>query len=111
MEPDGKVARIWRGWTTPENADAYQEVAEVKVFPAILDRGIPGLLGAQLMRSEDVVDGEVEFTTVIWFDSIDSVKAFMGDDYRRAHLPEEARAVLRRFESEARHFRLMAEFG
>lgn len=111
VESVGSVARVWRGWTTLENADAYQAVAEGKVFPDIMSRGIPGLLGAQLLRAEDVVDGEVEFTSVIWFDSLDSVRDFMGEDYRRAHLPEEARAVLQRFEPEAKHFHLFAQFG
>lgn len=110
VETIGNVARVWRGWTTPEHADAYQAVAEGEVFPAIMARGIPGLLGAQLLRADDVVDGEVEFTSVIWFDSLDSVRGFMGEDYRRAHLPDSALAVLERFETEATHFHLFAEF-
>ena len=105
------VARIWRGWTTVENADAYQAVAEQEVFPAIIARGIPGLRRAQLTRAEEAAGDEVEFTTIIWFDSLDSVKSFMGEDYRRAHVPESARAVLKRFESEARHFHVVGEFG
>lgn len=111
METGPPVARIWRGWTTVENADAYQAVAEGEVFPAIVDRTIPGLLRAQVMRADDVVNGEIEFTTIIWFDSLDSVRNFMGEDYRRAHLPDSARAVLARFESEAKHFHLVGEFA
>lgn len=110
MTTSAPVARVWRGWTTIENADAYQAVAEEEVFPAIIDRGIPGLISAQVMRADDVVDGEVEFTTVIWFDSLDSVRNLMGEDYRQAHMPENARVVLKRFESEAKHFHLVAEF-
>lgn len=110
MEAKGTVARIWRGWTTVENADAYQAVAENEVFPAIIQRDIPGLLGAQLMRADDVVDGEVEFTTIIWFESLASVKDFMGEDYRRAHMPDHARAVLKRFEAEASHFDVVGVF-
>lgn len=110
MQPGAGVARVWRGWTTVENADAYQAVAEGEVFPAIMRRGIPGLLGAHLMRADDVVDGEVEFTTIIWFDGLDSVKGLMGEDYRRAHLPERARAVLQRFDAEAHHFHVTGRF-
>ena len=105
------VARIWRGWATVDNADAYQAVVDGEVMPAIMDRQIPGLLGAHIMRSEDIVDGEVEFTTIIWFDSLDSVRGFMGDDYRKAHVPENAQAVLSRFEAEATHFRIVGEFA
>lgn len=105
------VARVWRGWTTVDNADAYQAVAEGEVFPAIIERRIPGLVGAHLMRAEDVVDGEVEFTTIIWFDSLDSVKNFMGEEYRVAHLPENARAVLERFETHATHLHVTGRFA
>ena len=111
MGTKATVARIWRGWTTVENADAYQAIAENEVFPAILERRIPGLVNALVMRADDVVDAEVEFTTIIWFDSLDSVRNFMGDDYRRAHMPENARAVLKRFESEAKHFHLVGDFA
>ena len=111
METNARVARVWRGWTTVDNADAYEAVAREEVFPAIIDRGIPGLLGARLMRSDDVVDEEIEFTTIIWFDSLDSVKSFMGEEYRKAHLPESAEAVLKRFESEAKHFRVVGDFA
>lgn len=105
-----KVARIWRGWTTIENADAYEAVVGREVLPAIMARNIPGLRSARLMRAEGPVDEEVEFTTVIWFESIESVKAFMGEDYRRAHVPDNAQSVLKRFDAEAKHFHVLAEY-
>jgi heme-degrading monooxygenase HmoA len=110
MATKATVARVWRGWTTVENADAYQAVAEQEVFPAIIERQIPGLISAQLMRSDEVEDGEIEFTTIIWFDRLASVRGFMGENYRRAHLPESARAVLKRFEPEAKHFHMVRDF-
>ncbi|MDJ0923276.1 MAG: antibiotic biosynthesis monooxygenase [Acidimicrobiia bacterium] len=104
------VARIWHGRTTVENADAYQAIAEGEVFPAILEREIAGLVGAYLMRSNVVENGEVEFTTIIWFESLDNVKDFMGEDYRQAHVPESARAVLKHFDSEAEHLHILNRF-
>ena len=74
MSENAAVARIWRGWTTFENADAYQAVVDGEVLPAILARSIPGLVGAHLMRADKVEDEEVEFTTVMWFENLDSVK-------------------------------------
>ena len=111
MATNAPVARIWHGWTTVDNADAYQSVVEGEVFPAIFERHIPGLVSAQLMRANDVVDGEVEFTTIIWFESLDSVKNFMGKDYRQAHMPDNARAELKRFDAVAKHFHVFGEFG
>lgn len=111
MTSKAAVARIWRGWTTIENADAYQRVVDEEVLPAIFARSIPGLLGAHLMRADSVVDGEVEFTTIMWFESLDSVKNFMGDDYQRSHVPDRAQAVLKRFDARAKHFHILDYFS
>jgi heme-degrading monooxygenase HmoA len=111
MDSVAAVARVWRGWTTPENADAYQSVVEGEVMPEIFARQIPGLISSQVLRADDVVDGEVEFTTIIWFESLDSVKNFMGDDYRQSHVPPAAVAVLKRFEPQAKHFHLGGQFA
>lgn len=111
MESSATVARIWRGWTTVEYADAYQAVVDGEVLPAIFARSIPGLIGAHLLRADDVVDEEVEFTTVMWFESLDSVENFMGEDYRRSHVPERAQAVLKRFDAEAKHFHIIDYFA
>jgi hypothetical protein len=107
MTADATVARIWHGWTTVEIADAYQTVVDNEVFPAMSDRHIPGLVGAHLMRADNVDDGEVEFTTIIWFESLDSVKRIAGDGYHRAHVPENAEVVLKRFESEAKRLHIL----
>ena len=111
MPMNATVARIWRGWTTVENADAYQAVVHGEVLPAIFDRHIPGLVGAHLMRADMVENEEVEFTTIMWFESLDSVKDFMGEDYQRSHVPEKAQAVLKRFDAEAKHFHMLDYFA
>jgi hypothetical protein len=111
MDGTATVARIWRGWTTVENADAYEAVVNGQVLPAIFDRSIPGLVGAHLMRADMVENEEVEFTTVMWFENLDSVKNFMGDDYQRSHVPEDAQAVLKRFDARAKHFRILTHFA
>jgi hypothetical protein len=43
----------------------------------------------------------------MWFDSLDAVKAFMGDDYTVSHVPAEARAVLNSFDDRAAHFEVI----
>ncbi len=111
MSAHPTVARIWRGWTTIENADAYQSVVHGEVLPAIFARSIPGLVGAHLMRADKIEEEEVEFTTVMWFESLDSVKNFMGDDYEKSHVPASAQSVLKRYESRAKHFRIIDYFA
>ena len=111
METNAAVARIWRGWTTVENADAYQRVVDGEVLPAIFDGSIPGLISAHLLRADLVENEEVEFTTIMWFESLESVKNFMGEDYRRSHVPERAQAVLKRFDARAKHFLIIDRFS
>ncbi len=97
------ILRVWRGWTTPENADAYQSIVSSRVLPAIADRRLAGYHGAYLLR-RTVDDQEVEFSTIMLFDSIDNVREFMGPDYDIAHVPDEARAVLARFDQRSAHY-------
>jgi hypothetical protein len=96
------ISRIWHGYTTPENADIYESLLKEEIFTGIGDRHLEGYKGIQLFRRD--VAGEVEFITVMWFDSIDAVKLFAGDDYEAAVVPPKARAVLKRFDGRSQHY-------
>src|SRR5436190_4102043 len=90
------ICRLWRGWTTPENADAYQRIVHHEVIPGIEARKIPGFRHIDLMKRD--LGNEIEFQTLMWFDSLDAIKAFMGEDYSVSHVPPQVRAVLKRFD-------------
>jgi len=96
------ISRIWHGWTTPANAAAYETLLLNTVLPAIADMNIPGYHGAHVLRRS--LEKEVEFVTVLWFESLDSVRAFVGEDYEVAHVPPEAREVLSRFDARSQHY-------
>jgi len=99
------ICRIWRGWTTPQNAAAYEEIVRGEVIPEIEARHIPGFRAIELMRRslEDVV----EFATIMWFVDIDAVKTFVGEDYETAHVPQRARNVLARFDERSAHYEIL----
>jgi antibiotic biosynthesis monooxygenase (ABM) superfamily enzyme len=99
------ICRLWRGWTTPANADAYEAVVRGEVIPGIEARRIPGFQHIDLMRRE--VGDEVEFATIMWFDDLESIKAFMGEAYDVAHVPAAARAVLARFDERSAHYEVV----
>ena len=101
------IVRIWRGWTTRNKADRYEQILLGEVIPGIQDLGVRGFKEIQVLR-RDTVDGEVEFTTVMWFESLDDVKDFAGEDHEAAHVPAEARAVLSRFDERVAHHELRA---
>ena len=97
------IGRIWHGWTT--NADAYERLLRAEIFPAIADRGVPGYKGIQLFR-RPIPSEEVEFITIMWFDSWDAVRQFAGADYERAVVPPKARDLLTRFDARSQHYEI-----
>ena len=99
------ICRLWRGWTTPDNADDYERIVHDEVIPGIEARKVEGFMQIDLMKRE--LGDEVEFQTLMWFDSIDAIKAFVGADYRVSHVPEVARSVLKRFDSHAAHYEVI----
>ena len=96
------ITRLWRGWTTPENAGAYQKLLLEEIFPGIARRNLAGYRGISLGRRD--VAGEVEFVTIMWFDSIESVRAFAGEEHEVAVVPPRARALLSRFDARSAHY-------
>ncbi len=99
------ICRLWRGWTTLENAEAYERIVRGEVIPGIEALGIAGFRHIDLMKRE--LGGEVEFQTLMWFDSLVSVKAFVGEEYAVSHVPPAARAELSRFEERAAHYEVI----
>ena len=99
------ICRLWRGWTTPANADAYEQIVRGEVIPGIEAKRIPGFRHIDLMKRE--LGDEVEFQTLMWFDSLEAIKAFTGDDYAVSHVPAAARAMLSRFDERAAHFEVL----
>jgi hypothetical protein len=96
------ISRVWHGWTRQENADAYEHLLREEIFAGIAGRSIAGYRGIHLLR-RDVPDG-VEFVTIMWFDSIDAVREFAGDDYEAAVVPPKARQLLARFDDRSAHY-------
>lgn len=96
------IGRIWHGYTTPANADAYENLLREEIFLGIASRKISGYKGIQLFRRS--VNSEVEFITIMWFDSIEDVRNFAGEDYETAVVPPKARAILKRFDDRSQHY-------
>jgi antibiotic biosynthesis monooxygenase (ABM) superfamily enzyme len=94
------IARLWHGWTSRENAAPYERFLREHMFPSM--QRVPGFLGAELLRRDDA--GEVAFVTITRFESYDAVREFAGDDYERAVIEPEARALLSRHDERSEHF-------
>jgi heme-degrading monooxygenase HmoA len=101
------IARIWHGWTTPGNAATYESLLKDEIFVGIQNRCMQGFKSIQLLRRE--IGDEVEFVTVMLFDSWEAVREFAGEDYAFAVVPESARAVLSHFDEKSQHYEIRAE--
>jgi antibiotic biosynthesis monooxygenase (ABM) superfamily enzyme len=97
------VKRIWHGWATPENAPKYEKLAKETVFPEIKAKNIPGYHGIELMRRA-INNDEVEFMTIMTFDSIDNIIDFLGEDYTQCYVPDVVQKVLSRWDTVAAHY-------
>jgi antibiotic biosynthesis monooxygenase (ABM) superfamily enzyme len=97
------IARIWHGWTKPADARVYENMLREEIFPSIAARKISGYHGAELFIRED--GNEVEFVTLLRFDSMEGVKEFAGVDESKPVIYPKVEALLTRMER-ARHYRV-----
>ena len=107
MKNDGKIIRTWKGWTSLENAPVYENMLINEVFPEVKRKGVAGLEKVSISTQQK--GDEMEFFLVLQFDHLDSVKAFAGEDYTQAYIPENAQRVLKRYDKTADHFELKEE--
>jgi heme-degrading monooxygenase HmoA len=94
------IARLWRGWTHPADADRYDRHYREEVLPTL--RQLSGFRGARLLRR--TAGDETEFVSLTFFDDLDAIRSFAGDDYETAVVADEARQVLVRFDDRVRHY-------
>jgi heme-degrading monooxygenase HmoA len=97
-------ARVWHGYTKPEHADAYEAMLKPELLPGISKA--KGYQGSYLLRRD--AGNEVEFVTLMLWDSIDDIRALAGPDYEKSIIPEERRKYLHRHELKAAHYEIVA---
>lgn len=98
------IFRIWHGWTTPKNADIYENLLKEEIFQGIASKNIFGYRGIQLLRRQ--LAKEVEFITIMQFDSLDAVKQFVGEEYEKSYVPEKAKKVLAKHDDRSQHYEM-----
>jgi heme-degrading monooxygenase HmoA len=101
------IARVWHGYAKPEHADAYESMLKPELLPGL--SRVKGFKRSYLLRRE--AGTEVEFITIILWESIDAIRAVAGADYERAVIPEERRKYLSRYDAKAAHYEVTSERG
>jgi len=100
------IARIWHGWTSRESALKYEKLLREEVLLEIAKRSIPGYRGAEIFIRE-AENNEMEFITILRFETLDAVKIFAGKDYEQPVIPPECRKLLKRHSEKSRHYRIV----
>jgi len=101
------IARVWHGSTKPEDADAYEALLKPELLPGISK--VKGYRGSYLLRRN--AGPEVEFITILLWDSIDSIRAVTGPDYETSIIPEERRRYLSKHDANACHYEVVSING
>ena len=101
------IARIWHGYTRPEHADAYESMLKPELLPGISN--VKGYRGSYLLRRN--AGAEIEFVTIMLWDSIDAIRAVAGPDYETAVIPEERRKYLSHYDAKSLHYEIAATHG
>jgi heme-degrading monooxygenase HmoA len=98
------IGRVWHGWASAENADACEDLLRSEMFAGPAARTVPGFERVELSRSD--FGDEVEFMVITWFASWEAIKAFAGEEFARARVPANVRALLSRFDERSQHYEI-----
>ena len=101
------IARVWHGYTKPEHADAYESMLKPELLPGISK--VKGYKGSYLLRRN--LGAEVEFITIMLWESIEAIRAVAGADYETAVIPEDRRKYLSRYDARAAHYDVASVHG
>ena len=98
------IARVWHGRTSPEHADAYEAMLKPELLPGI--GKVKGFLHSYLLRRN--MGAEVEFITVMFWDSLEAIREFAGSDYETSIIPEERKKYLVSHDAKAAHYEVVS---
>jgi len=97
------IARIWHGYTTSAHADEYEATLRAEILPGISE--VRGYMGSYLLRRPN--GEEVEFVTVLLWESLDALRDFAGPSYERAIVPAERRKFLSHYDENSAHYEVL----
>jgi hypothetical protein len=98
-----RLARLY----LPQHADAYEAMPKPELLPGV--GKLQGYSGSYILRRD--LGGEVEFITVMLWNSIDDVRAVAGPDFETAVVPEERRKYLTRYDAKSAHYEIASTHG
>ena len=99
------IARIWHGTTETEKANDYLEFLNQTGIPDY--RNTKGNLGAYVLRRTE--NDTAHFLTLSFWESLDAIKTFAGEDYELARYYPRDKEFLLEFEPTVQHYEVFEE--
>lgn len=97
------IARYWRGLVKRDSADAYIAHLQSDTLPQLVQ--LAGFHDARILRRE--LPQGVEFLVVTFWESLDAIRAFAGNDVESAVVPPQARDMMIEYERKSRHYEVV----
>ncbi|MBL8103299.1 MAG: hypothetical protein JNM02_12265 [Anaerolineales bacterium] len=99
------ITRMWHGRVLTEKASAYREFLNARAIPDY--RSVAGNISVHILER---ADGEItHFITLTFWDSLESIKAFAGEDVETAKYYPEDQDFLLEFEPKVVHYEVVGE--
>jgi Antibiotic biosynthesis monooxygenase len=95
------VVRTWSATADASGVGNYSRYFAGTLLPQL--RQLPGFAGAYLLRRDLDQDGTVELTTHTFWESLEAIRAFAGNDITLSIVEPEAQAMLLDFDRTAVH--------
>jgi heme-degrading monooxygenase HmoA len=99
------IARIWHGVTPIDKSDAYLDFLKQRAIPDY--ESVPGNRGVYILR--ELRGDETHFLTLTYWDSVDAIRQFAGEDISKAKYYPEDSDFLLEFEPTVRHYEVYTE--
>ena len=98
------IARIWHGKTTIENFDRYTEFLKQIAIPDY--QKTKGFKGLTFLRQ--IQNGEGHFNLITFWENIEVIKNFAGQEFEKAKYYPEDDDFLLEFEEKVQHHEVFA---
>ncbi len=101
------IARIWHGKTAASHLEAYSDLLTRLAVPDY--RSTEGFRGLTFLRR--VEGDEAHFDLITYWEDINAIRNFAGEDLEKAKYYPEDKEFLLEFEEKVRHYEVFASLG
>jgi heme-degrading monooxygenase HmoA len=98
------IARIWHGKTDKSKLELYSTFLKERAIPDY--QGTEGFRRLNFLRT--IIDNEAHFTLITFWENLDVIKNFAGEDFEKAKYYPEDKGFLLEFEEKVRHYEVFA---